>query len=128
VISGSDCELLGETAPKRYGRRQAEQELYETRARQLANYLRGLGSGAETTAYHGTKWTALPFVLSTNRDHFATRLIIVTKIMLFRLPFHNLRKTTSKFVIVRPLSQRRLNVELKMITETRPQLTVASEP
>jgi putative DNA primase/helicase len=50
-------ELLGETAPKRYERRQAEQELYETPARQLDNYIRGPSSGAEATSYHGTKWT-----------------------------------------------------------------------
>lgn len=48
--------LLGEAAPKRYARRQAEQELYETTARQLADYLRGLTSGTETTAYHRAKW------------------------------------------------------------------------
>jgi hypothetical protein len=47
--------------------------------------------------------------------------------MLFRLPFHDLRKKISKLVIVSSLSQRRLNVELKMTAETRPQLTVASE-
>lgn len=50
-------ELVAETAPKRYARRQAEQELYETTARQLATYICGLSSGAEATTYHGTKWT-----------------------------------------------------------------------
>ena len=47
--------LLGEAAPERYARRQAEQELYETTARQLADYLRGLTTGTETTAYHRAK-------------------------------------------------------------------------
>jgi hypothetical protein len=54
-FSGSDCELLGETAPKPYARRQAEQELYGTTAQQLANYLLGLSSGAKTTTYRETK-------------------------------------------------------------------------
>ncbi|MBV8225030.1 MAG: IS66 family transposase [Verrucomicrobia bacterium] len=60
---------LGEAAPQRYARRQAEQELYETTARQLADYLRGLASGTQTTADHRAKWMeAMPGAPMRNGD------------------------------------------------------------
>ena len=48
--------------------------------------------------------------------------------MLFGLTLHDSQKKPSKLVVVRTLSQGRFNVELKVTTQTRPQLTVASEP
>jgi len=56
LSKGAATGLLGESAPERYARRQAEQELYETTARQLADYLRGLTSGTETNADQAAKW------------------------------------------------------------------------
>ena len=61
--------VLGESAPQRYARRRAEQELYETTARQLADYLRGLTSGTETTADYRAKWMkAMPGARMRNGD------------------------------------------------------------
>jgi putative DNA primase/helicase len=48
-------ELLAQAPQKRYARRQAEQEMYEARAKRLSENLRGLSSGVETTGYHKAK-------------------------------------------------------------------------
>jgi putative DNA primase/helicase len=49
------AELLAQAEQKRYGRRQAEQQMYEATSKRLSLDLRGLGYSSGTTDYHKAK-------------------------------------------------------------------------
>src|SRR5208282_6909044 len=64
----------------------------------------------------------------SNSNHLAARLVIVPEVVLLRLALDHLQEETAKLFVVGTLAHWRFDIELQMAAQTRPKLSVASEP
>src|SRR5205823_14189986 len=63
--------------------------------------------------------------LAANCNHFAARLVIVTKIVLLRFSIDNVQEKLFEFLITRAGSKWFHNIKLEITAETRTQFSIA---